>query len=139
MRLFGIRSVVWDPAGKLGTMYLIGLDFGTTNLKALLYAADGNIVRKAAVPTPTHTPDGFAEFYADELFERVLHPGAPAPAALTSADARLPRPLCPRRAALDHRLPGPPGRRAYTRPASRPGAPCASLPLQRFSCLAPRV
>ena len=54
-------------------MYLIGLDFGTTNLKALLYAADGNIVRKAAVPTPTHyTPDGFAEFYADELFERVL-------------------------------------------------------------------
>ena len=54
-------------------MYLIGLDFGTTNLKALLYAGDGEIVRKAATPTPTHyTPDGFAEFYPDEVFERVL-------------------------------------------------------------------
>jgi len=54
-------------------MYLIGLDFGTTNLKALLYSEDGQIVRKASAATPTHyTPEGFAEFYADEVFDCVL-------------------------------------------------------------------
>lgn len=54
-------------------MYLIGLDFGTTNFKALLYGADGKIVRQATVPTPTHyTAKGFAEYYPEELFERVL-------------------------------------------------------------------
>ena len=54
-------------------MYLIGLDFGTTNFKALLYDADGRIVRQATVPTPTHhNAKGFAEYYPEELFDRVL-------------------------------------------------------------------
>lgn len=54
-------------------MYVIGLDFGTTNLKALLYEADGNIVRQEAAPIPTHyNTEGFAEFHADEIFDRVL-------------------------------------------------------------------
>ena len=54
-------------------MYLIGLDFGTTNFKALLYDADGKIVRQATVPTPTHyNAEGFAEYDPEELFDRVL-------------------------------------------------------------------
>lgn len=54
-------------------MYLIGLDFGTTNLKALLYEADGNIMGSLVEPTPTHyNANGFAEFYADEMFEHVI-------------------------------------------------------------------
>ena len=54
-------------------MYLIGLDFGTTNIKGLLLDENGRILRQASRPTPTRfMPDGQAEFLPDELFAEMM-------------------------------------------------------------------
>lgn len=53
-------------------MYTIGLDFGTTNIKALICDESGTIVRTMSSATPIHyLPKGFAEFHPDEVFTAV--------------------------------------------------------------------
>lgn len=54
-------------------MYLIGLDFGTTNLKAVLFDLCGRIVRIVSRSTPTHyLGPGQAEFHPDEILSTVV-------------------------------------------------------------------
>ncbi|MDP9365811.1 MAG: FGGY family carbohydrate kinase [Chloroflexota bacterium] len=53
------------------TPLLVGLDVGTTNVKALVYEPDGRAVARASVPTPTHHPrPGWAFYRAEELWEQ---------------------------------------------------------------------
>ncbi len=48
---------------------LVGLDVGTTSIKAVVYEPDGRAVGRAAVPTPTHYPrPGWAYYLADDLW-----------------------------------------------------------------------
>ena len=49
---------------------LVGLDVGTTSIKAVVYRPDGTPVARGSVPTPTHYPQpGWAYFLADELWD----------------------------------------------------------------------
>jgi xylulokinase len=49
---------------------LLGLDVGTTSVKAVVYGTDGVAVAAASLPTPTHVPrPGWAYFEPDELWE----------------------------------------------------------------------
>ncbi|MBA3414674.1 MAG: FGGY-family carbohydrate kinase [Chloroflexia bacterium] len=51
------------------TPLLVGLDIGTTSIKAVVYEPDGRAVGRAAVPTPTHYPrPGWAYHVAEELW-----------------------------------------------------------------------
>ncbi len=52
---------------------LIGLDVGTTNIKAIVVNVDGQVVAGASVRTPTHHPrPGWAYYRPDELWSRTL-------------------------------------------------------------------
>jgi xylulokinase len=52
---------------------LLGLDVGTTSIKAVVYEPDGTAVGTAAVPTPTHYPrPGWAYFRPDEMWDAVV-------------------------------------------------------------------
>ncbi|MFN8593587.1 MAG: FGGY family carbohydrate kinase [Thermomicrobiales bacterium] len=52
---------------------LLGLDVGTTSIKAVVYERDGTAVGAAAVPTPTHFPHpGRAYFRPDEIWDSVV-------------------------------------------------------------------
>lgn len=47
----------------------VGLDLGTTGIKAVAFDADDRELTSATLPTPTHAlPDGGAEYDADELW-----------------------------------------------------------------------
>jgi xylulokinase len=49
---------------------LVGVDVGTTNIKAVLFEPDGQPVAEASVPTPTHYPQPtWAYYQADELWQ----------------------------------------------------------------------
>ncbi len=53
------------------TPLLVGLDVGTTSVKAVVYEPDGRAVARATTPTPTHYPrPGWAFYRAEELWER---------------------------------------------------------------------
>ena len=48
---------------------LVGLDVGTTSIKAVVYEPEGRAIGRAAVPTPTHNPrPGWAYHLADEFW-----------------------------------------------------------------------
>lgn len=66
-----------------GAALLVGVDVGTTNIKALVVDRRGEVVGRATVPTPTHYPQpGWAYYEAEELWQRTA-------AALRAAIARL--------------------------------------------------
>jgi xylulokinase len=48
------------------TRLLVGIDVGTTNIKALVYDADGRSVAQASVPTTTHYPQPLWAYYEPE-------------------------------------------------------------------------
>ncbi len=51
---------------------LAGLDVGTTNIKALIFTPDGQVVSQASQPTPTHVPQpGWAYYEPEELWQTV--------------------------------------------------------------------
>jgi xylulokinase len=45
---------------------LTGLDVGTTNIKALIFTPDGQVVSQASLPTPTHRPQPGQAYYEPE-------------------------------------------------------------------------
>ena len=52
---------------------LLGLDVGTTSVKAVVYGVDGMAVGAASMPTPTHIPrPGWAYFRPNELWDTVV-------------------------------------------------------------------
>ncbi len=52
---------------------LIGLDIGTTNVKAVAYTADGTAVASAIVPTTVHSPrPGWAFYRPNELWQQAV-------------------------------------------------------------------
>lgn len=52
---------------------LLGIDLGTTNIKAVVYGTDGMAVSSASTPTPTHVPRPRSAFYRpDELWAAVV-------------------------------------------------------------------
>ena len=59
-------------ANDRGAPLLVGVDIGTTNVKAVVYEPDGRAVAAESVLTPTHYPrPGWAHYLADELWDRV--------------------------------------------------------------------
>ena len=49
---------------------LVGLDVGSTSIKAVVYRPDGTAIARGSVPTPTHYPKpGWAYFLAEELWD----------------------------------------------------------------------
>ncbi len=65
---------------------LLGLDVGTTSVKAVVYRTDGIAVAASSLPTPTHIPrPGWAFYRPDELWETVV-------AAIRGALADVPNP-----------------------------------------------
>lgn len=51
------------------TPLLLGLDLGSTNIKAVIYEPDGTSVARASVPCPTHYPQaGWANYNIEELW-----------------------------------------------------------------------
>jgi len=52
---------------------LIGLDIGTTNIKALVFTPNGTQVASASTPTPTHSPrPGWAYYEPEELWNAAV-------------------------------------------------------------------
>lgn len=52
---------------------LLGLDVGTTSVKAVVYRTDGLAVGASSLPTPTHIPrPGWAFYRPDELWQTVV-------------------------------------------------------------------
>ena len=52
---------------------LLGLDVGTTSVKAVVYGTDGIALGAASVPTPTHYPQpGWAYYRPDEIWASVV-------------------------------------------------------------------
>ena len=65
---------------------LLGLDVGTTSVKAVVYRTDGIAVGVSSLPTPTHVPrPGWAFYRPDELWQTVV-------AAIRGALADVPNP-----------------------------------------------
>ena len=65
---------------------LLGLDVGTTSVKAVVYRTDGIAVGASSLPTPTHIPrPGWAFYRPDELWQTVV-------AAIRGALVRVPNP-----------------------------------------------
>jgi xylulokinase len=65
---------------------LLGLDVGTTSVKAVVYRTDGIAVAAASLPTPTHIPrPGWAFFRPEELWQTAV-------AAILRAIADVPDP-----------------------------------------------
>lgn len=49
---------------------LVGIDLGTTNIKAIVFTPNGKIVTSASAPTPTHYPrPGWAYFDPDAIWD----------------------------------------------------------------------
>ena len=49
---------------------LVGIDFGTTNIKAIVFDPTGRVVAGASAPTPTYFPrPGWAYFDPDQVWE----------------------------------------------------------------------
>ncbi len=62
-----------STAGRSSAPLLVGIDVGTTSIKAVLYEPDGRAVAKAVAPTPTHLPrPGRAHYLVSELWDRVV-------------------------------------------------------------------
>ncbi len=62
---------------------LVGVDFGTTNIKAIIFDDAGQVVVQASTPTPTRYPSpGRAYYEPDELWGRTVE-------ALSQATAQL--------------------------------------------------
>lgn len=62
---------------------MVGVDFGTTNIKAIVFDARGQVVTQASRPTPTRYPQpGRAYYEPDELWQRTVE-------ALRQATAQL--------------------------------------------------
>lgn len=56
-----------------GEPLLVGVDVGTTNIKALIVNGRGQVQARASVPTPTHYPQpGWAYYLAEELWQRTV-------------------------------------------------------------------
>ncbi|HXF64832.1 MAG TPA: FGGY family carbohydrate kinase [Caldilineaceae bacterium] len=52
---------------------LIGIDAGTTTIKAIAFAPEGSVLAQAAAPTPTHHPrPGWAYHHPEELWQTVV-------------------------------------------------------------------
>jgi len=103
-------------------MYLIGMDLGTTNIKGLVFTADGRIVASASRPTPTHyrgteVADVLPEDFWTEVqaILRQLTGSCPDPGAIRGiafssfGEAGVPldargNPLAPAIAWFDHRV-----------------------------------
>ena len=52
---------------------LLGLDVGTTSVKAVVYGTDGIAAAASSLPTPTHIPrPGWAYYRPDELWQTVV-------------------------------------------------------------------
>jgi len=52
---------------------LVGLDIGTTNIKALVFTPDGTQIASASAPTPTYTPrPGWAYYKPEELWQAAV-------------------------------------------------------------------
>lgn len=67
---------------------LVGIDFGTTNIKAIVFDATGGIVSAASVPTPTIYPrPDWAEYDPEVIWQETAR-------ALRTAIARIDRPEC---------------------------------------------
>lgn len=65
---------------------LVGLDIGSTNIKAVVFEADGRIVARASQKTPTHFPrPGWAYYDPGELWQTTA-------AALRAATAQVENP-----------------------------------------------
>ncbi len=65
---------------------LVGLDIGSTNIKAVVFEADGRIVARAAQKTPTHFPrPGWAYYDPTELWQTTA-------AVLRAATAQVDQP-----------------------------------------------
>ena len=65
---------------------LLGLDVGTTSVKAVVYRTDGTAAGASSLPTPTHIPrPGWAFYSPDELWQTVVR-------AIRGALADLPNP-----------------------------------------------
>ncbi|MCB9139128.1 MAG: carbohydrate kinase [Caldilineaceae bacterium] len=65
---------------------LVGLDVGTTNIKAIVFDLHGRVAAEASARTPTHHPrPGWAFYRPDELWDQTL-------ATLRQAVARTPDP-----------------------------------------------
>ena len=62
-----------DPPAAAPVTLLLGLDVGTTNVKAAVYEPDGRAVSVAVALTKTHHPrPGVAHHLADELWDQAL-------------------------------------------------------------------
>jgi gluconokinase len=56
------------------TMYMIGIDIGTTSTKAVLFEENGKVVAKASEEYPLYTPTStIAEQDPDQIFNAVIH------------------------------------------------------------------
>ena len=52
---------------------LVGVDFGTTNIKAIVFDVQGQVVAQASTPTPTRYPQpGRAYYEPEELWQRTV-------------------------------------------------------------------
>ncbi len=72
MAVRGDGSVHMNANGSSNPL-LIGLDMGTTNVKAVAYTVDGTAVASAVVPTIVHSPrPGWAFYRPDELWHQAL-------------------------------------------------------------------
>ena len=77
-----MRTFAGNSSGPL----LVGLDMGTTSVKAVIYECDGRTAAQASVPTKTHVPrPGWAYYEPDELWQGAV-------AALREAVAQIDRP-----------------------------------------------
>ena len=55
------------------TPLLVGLDVGTTTVKAIVFDPTGKTIAQASIPTPTHYPrPGWAYYEPEELWESVV-------------------------------------------------------------------
>jgi glycerol kinase len=71
---------VWLPSSRLifnlaavTAPVLIGLDFGTTNLKAVCFTTTGQALVRAEVQTPRHHPrEGWTEWDPVEIWDTVI-------------------------------------------------------------------
>lgn len=67
---------------------LIGIDVGTSNIKAAAFTNDGRVVAEASLPTPTHVPaPGQAQYAGEQLWNAVATVLRRVTDALTSPEA----------------------------------------------------
>jgi len=71
--------------------YLLGIDFGTTNTKAVVFAEDGRVLSSAVRRTPTHVQGHLrAVYYAEEAWQTVTAAIREALAGLPASDTGKP-------------------------------------------------